>query len=324
MQKLLCSVGLILSATACTQSPTQNITEAQAVRASHYCAVAADYQAPAGTLKAARIAAADFSEPGLYEGPVWTNGKLLFSRFGFEAGFPSNILSYDGQRVSMALADAGSNGLALDNANQLLAGTHKYKAVARFDLNGAARKDLAREYRDNRFNSPNDLTMSSRGDVYFTDPDFQRAAAPGGQDATRVYRIDGTGQVSVVDDSIANPNGISLSPDEQTLYVAGGGEQGFIRAYPLNQGEAGAGRTFLADVTVPDGMAVDCLGNIYVTEHTKQQVRVISPEGDEIAVIKVDANVTNGAFGGEDGKTLYLTGAGALWSINLDVAGLPY
>lgn len=324
MYKSLVSVGLVLSVTACTQSTMQNIPEKQAVRASHYCAVATDYQAPAGTLKATRIAIADFSEPGLYEGPVWMNGSLLFSRFGFGAGFPSNVLRYNGKELSVALADAGTNGLALDNANQLIAGTHKYKAITRFDLNGAPRQDLAQKYQGNVFNSPNDLTINARGDIYFTDPDFQRAAAPGGQDATRVYRIDTKGQVSVVDDTIANPNGIALSPDEQTLYVAGGGEHGFIRAYPLQQGKAGAGKTLLANVTVPDGMAIDCLGNIYVTEHTKQQVRVVNPQGDEIATIKVDANITNGAFGGDDGKTLYLTGAGALWSIKLDVAGLPY
>ncbi|WP_339615040.1 SMP-30/gluconolactonase/LRE family protein [uncultured Gilvimarinus sp.] len=323
MQKSLVSLGFALSVTACAQSTTHDVSDVQPVRSDTYCA-AGEYQAPRGALEATRIEAADFSAPGLYEGPVWVGDKLLFSRFGFGAGFPSNVLSYDGQEVAVVLADAGTNGLAIDNANQLIAGTHKYKAVARFNLKDGQRQELASQYQGQAFNSPNDLTMSARGDIYFTDPDFQRAAAPGGQDATRVYRVDAQGQVSVVDDTIANPNGISLSPDEQTLYVAGGGENGFVRSYPLDNGEAGAGQTLLADVTVPDGMAIDCLGNIYVTEHTKQRVRVITPEGDEIAIIHVDANITNGAFGGENGKTLYLTGAGALWSIELDVAGLPY
>ncbi|WP_041523292.1 SMP-30/gluconolactonase/LRE family protein [Gilvimarinus agarilyticus] len=323
MKKITGTLTLVLAVSACTQPSASDTVSSSAVRADRYCS-SEHYRSPTGELSAERIVAANFNEPGLYEGPVWRDGRLLFSRFGFGQGFPSNIMSYDGQDVSVLLNDAGTNGLALDNQGQLLAGTHKFKAVARYSLSTGEHDVVADKYREHVFNSPNDLTMSARGDIYFTDPDFQRAAAPGGQDVTRVYRVDPQGQVSVVDETIANPNGISLSPDEKTLYVAGGGAEGFVRAYPLQEGAPGPGKTLLTDVSVPDGMAVDCLGNIYVTEHTNRRVRVVSPEGDEIAIINVDANVTNGAFGGDDGKTLYLTGAGALWSVQLDVAGLPY
>jgi gluconolactonase len=69
---------------------------------------------------------------------------------------------------------------------------------------------------------------------------------------------------------------------------------------------------------------MDCLGNVYVTEHGERRVRVFSPTGDVLATIRVDANITNAAFGGADRRTLFLTGAASLWSIDLDVAGLPY
>ena len=59
-------------------------------------------------------------------------------------------------------------------------------------------------------------------------------------------------------------------------------------------------------------------------EHNRRRVRVLSPQGEALATIGVDANITNAAFGGAQRKTLYLTGAGAVWSIELDVAGLPY
>ena len=175
---------------------------------------------------------------------------------------------------------------------------------------------------DRLYGEPNDLVVHSSGAIYFTDPDFQRSAAPGGQDATRVYRVE-DGEVTVVEDGMANPNGVSLSPAEDVLYVAGGGEDGVLRAYAIANGKPGQGRD-LAQVSTPDGMGIDCLGNVYVTEHVKQQVRVFTPQGDEIATIKADANVTNIAFGGPQRKTLYLTGAGAVWSLELDVAGLPY
>lgn len=279
--------------------------------------------APAGVLRPERLEVADSSAAGLYEGPVWLDGRLYFSHFLFSPGFPSSVLAYDGERLTRVLEDSGSNGLALNERGELISGNHKYKAVSSLDLATGAHREIAAEYRGNVFNSPNDLAVARDGTVYFTDPDFQRDAAPGGQPVTGVYQVR-DGQVSLIDDTIANPNGISLSPDERTLYVAGGGEQGFVRAYDLSGDFPYPHRQLVAPVVVPDGMAVDCLGNLYITEHTQRKLRVVNPEGQEIARAQFDANVTNAAFGGEDGRTLFVTGMGALWKIELDVAGMPY
>lgn len=281
--------------------------------------------APSGALSATRIAAADGDGAGgLYEGPVWRDGALYFSDFRFSDGFPSRIRRLTAQGGMETVIDpSGSNGLALGEDGALVAATHDRKEISRFDLADGSRMRIVGEFNGQPFNSPNDLVIARDGTIWFTDPDFQRAAAPGGQDRTRVYRVGTDGEVSVVDDSIANPNGIALSPDGGTLYVAGGGEQGVLRAYALVDGQAQAGRD-LVSTTVPDGLAVDCLGNIYLTEHTLRRVRVISPQGQELATIEVDANLTNATFGGPQGRTLYLTGAGAVWSIELGVAGLPY
>lgn len=278
--------------------------------------------APTGELVAERIPAANSSraEAGLFEGPVWLDNALYFSDFIFTEGSPSRVqkLTLDGT-VTTAIADSGSNGLAVDAEGQLLAATHDKKAISRYNLATGARAIVVAEYEGSPFNSPNDLVQADDGTLYFTDPDFQRGAAASGQELTRVYRFDGQ-NVSVVDDSIINPNGIALSPAQTTLYVAGGN---VLRAYPITDGVVGAGED-LTEVNGPDGMAVDCLGNLYVTEHGQQRLRVISPAGVDLATITVDANVTNAAFGGPERKTLYITGAGAVWKLDLDVAGLPY
>lgn len=277
---------------------------------------------PSGELTAERVAAANTTrtEAGLYEGPVWIGDTLYFSDFTFGEGFPSRVQALRGDgTVTTVIDNSGTNGLAVDNDGALLAATHDRKAIARYDLGTGGREILVGEYNGNPFNSPNDLTLSRQGVLYFTDPAYQRAAAPGGQEKTRVYQFDGK-TVTVIDDTLENPNGISLSPDQTILYVAGGT---VLRAYPIENGVVGAGKD-IAGVTVPDGMAVDCAGNLYVTEHTQQHIRVLSPGGDELAKIKVDANITNAAFGGPERKTLFITGAGAVWKVELGIAGLPY
>lgn len=286
-----------------------------------------DGTAPAGELKPVRIEAANTTrtEPGLFEGPVWIKDSLYFSDFVFSTGFPSRIQKLDANGVVTTLIeDSGSNGLAVDNDGFIVAGTHKYKSLSRFNPKTGERSSVVEQYNGNVFNSPNDIAIAKDGTIYFTDPAFQRDAAPGGQEKTGVYRVAIDGTVTLVDDTISNPNGISISPADDTLYVAGGGENGFLRAYPIVEGVPQAGADLVTGITVPDGMAVDCRGNIYVTEHTVRRLRVFTPAGEQIAQATTDANITNAAFGGADGKTLYLTGAGSLWKIDLAITGSPY
>ena len=282
-------------------------------------------QAPSGELRAERVAAVQpsRSEPGLYEGPVWIKDALYFSDFSLAPGFPSRIrkLGLDGT-VSTVVEDSGSNGLAVDAHGDIVAATHKYKALSRYAIADGKRTTIAGNYQGQVFDSPNDIAIAKDGTIYFTDPDFQKAAAPGGQPVTGVYRVGTDGNVTLVDGSRPNPNGVSLSPAGDVLYVNAG--DGFLRAYPIRNGMPGQGRDIVQGLEIPDGMALDCHGNIYVSEHTAKRVRVFSPQGKELATIRTSANVTNAAFGGADGKTLFLTGAGAIWQVRLDVTGSPY
>ena len=288
---------------------------------------ACDGTAPAGDLTPVRIEAANTTrtEPGLFEGPVWINDSLYFSDFVFTNGFSSRIQKLDATGVvTTVIDDSGSNGLAVDNKGLLVAGTHKYKGLSRFNPATGERAPIVDQYNGNPFNSPNDIAIANDGTIYFTDPDFQRDAAPGGQEKTGVYRVATDGTVALVDDTISNPNGIALSPAEDVLYVNGGGEQGVLRAYPIVDGVPQAGKDLVTGISIPDGMAIDCKGNIYLTEHIARQLRVYTPAGEQFAQATFDANLTNAAFGGVEGKTLYLTGAGSLWKIELAITGSAY
>ncbi len=279
---------------------------------------------PSGELKAERVTAvtASRAEPGLFEGPVWIKDALYFSDFSFAKGFPSRVrkLAQDGT-VSTAIEDSGSNGLAVDAGGALLLASHKDKALLRRGRDGKL-APLAGKFGGQVFNSPNDIAAAPDGSVYFTDPDWQKAAAPGGQPVTGIYRVGPNGAVTLVDGTRPNPNGIALSPAADVLYV--NASDGLLVAYPIVKGVPQAGRTLVKGLDGADGMTLDCHGSLYVTEHAAQRVRVFSPQGKQLATIRVDANVTNAAFGGKDGKTLYITGAGALWQLPLAVSGMPY
>lgn len=286
---------------------------------------------PHGVIKPTKIAnseptALDPKDKGfhLYEGAVWFQGKLHFSDFKTTEGFPSRILQLDGATLKVAIPDSGSNGLALDPSGEhLVAARHSSKSPSVYK--DGKFEPLATSYQGKVFNSPNDVVFRSDGNLYFTDPSFQ-AGDRIEQATTNVYRVAPSGEVTAIDTTIRNPNGVSLSPDENTLYVAGNMEQGFVRKYAIAEdGSVSEGTLFLDKVTVPDGMAVDCAGNVYVTEHTNKRVRIVSPEGKPLAEIKgMDQNVTNVAFGGAEHKTLFITTTGRLFQVEMPIPGMPY
>src|SRR5690606_28547153 len=121
---------------------------------------------------------------------------------------------------------------------------HDVGGISRLTLPGGAIARGNQTRNGQRFNSPNDLVIRNDGNIYFTDPDFQ---SPGGriQGGTFVYRVApplGSGEVTVIEEGLNNPNGITLSPDGNRLYVAGGST---LREYALD----GTGvPTFVGDI----------------------------------------------------------------------------
>jgi gluconolactonase len=270
-----------------------------------------------------------------FEGPVWTGNALYFSEIsGGNNPPPARINRYVPGVPGFergVIENSGSNGMALDAAGNLIAATHDVGAISTFQVASGARGTFgAQSFNGQRFNSPNDLVLRGDGNVYFTDPSFQAPGNP--QGATRVYRIDPTGAASVVDGTLGNPNGITLSPDGNTLYVTS--SQG-LRRYALaadGTPDAGAAIPLQQGLQEADGMAMDCAGNIYTTEHGARRIRVFDPEGNQLASFGGQGtfanNVTNLAFGGPNRTTLFITtlaqNGGGVYSVEAGVPGLPY
>src|SRR6478735_25934 len=266
------------------------------------------------------------------EGPVWIGDSLYFSEMtNSNMAPPSRILKVaPGGAVSVFAADAGSNGLAVDGSGHLLAAVHKDGSISQISLSGGAATPLVSMYMGKRFTSPNDLAIRSDGTIYFSDPSYQNSANP--QGAERLYRVTPgpTRTVSAITDAPMPPNGVTLSPDEKTLY-ASANNGGLKKFSVMTDGSLSAASDFVAG-SGGDGMAVDCGGDLFVTGNGATTVRVYSPAGALLTTIQLASgagNTTNVAFGGADHKTLYITAQGTegqrgVYSIAVSVPGFPY
>ena len=290
----------------------------------------ADTPLPDGDVSATVVegTSSDLYAGGLVEGPVWIGGELRLSHFAGGPTPASTILRLvPGQGLETSLANSGSNGLAVDIDGSLLAATHDDGALTRYDPDTGARSVVAAQYNGARFNSPNDIAVRGDGTIYFTDPTWQ-APSPSPQPVTGVYRVETDGTVTLVDGTINMPNGISLSPDGATLYVSS--IDGVVRYTVEPDGSVpGVSQGFGPGVAGLDGMAMDCAGNLYVTVHGEGQVRVLDPTGTELGRITVAGSLTNAAFGGDDGQTLYLTagdptGSNSVYTVQMPIPGYPF
>lgn len=265
------------------------------------------------------------------EGPVWFEGALYMSQFqNYGNPSPGRILKYTpGGAFEVAFENANSNGLAVDGTGLLVSANQGVYGIATLDPAnpGAAPVVVADSYNGASFNSPNDLTIRNDGNIYFTDPSWQCDGCSN-QTVKGVYRIPPGGVPELVTTAPQNnPNGIALSPDQNTLYI-GGSEDNKLTAHPLQaDGSVGAGSDF-GGVRGTDGLGVDCAGNVYAALNQVGELKVLSPAGTEIAKFTGLPSVTNAAFGGPNNTTLYITSQepddGKLYSVELNVPGFPY
>jgi gluconolactonase len=247
------------------------------------------------------------------EGPVWSReGYLLFSDYSRD-----RIYKYvPGQTPEVWREGSnGTNGNTMDAQGRLYSCEYKARRVTRTDKTGKI-EVLAERFEGKRFNAPNDIVVRRDGHVYFTDPLFtpldQREI-----DFYGVYHITPAGQIEAIARMTTRPNGIALSPDGRTLYVANSDERN-VRAYDVDAGGKTSNERVLATLDAgPDGMRVDAKGNLYFAA---RGVQIYSPTGTLLGKIAVPVSPRNLAFGDADMKTLYLVG-NSIFKVRVDTPG---
>ena len=250
---------------------------------------------------------------GNTEGPaVDSPGALYFTSRGTYKGIVK-WTEVDGAVEHAPVASvAGPGGLWIDEEDNIYLTATDEREVQVLSPDGKVTTIAERFEADpETAMGPNDITVSREGVVYFTDPNgYYGESEPG-----TVYRIDSDGEVSVFDDTVVGPNGIVLSGDDRTLYVAnnvGESKSNLVR-WPLDEDGTSAGpKEVVAEFEpcVADGMAVDAKGRVWVTCYSYGAAHLIDPESGEIVerITTEQQAVTNAVFGrGADSNSLYLS-----------------
>jgi len=266
------------------------------------------------------------------EGPVWMGDAdcLLFQ------DLPRNRTmrwSESGISVYRAPSDY-ANGQTRDRTGRLIACAHQARCLYRTEYDGKITK-LVSEHAGRRLNSPNDVVVKSDGSVWFTDPlygissDYEGGRQQSEQPAA-VYRLDPeSGDLRIVADDFAGPNGIAFSPDETRLYITETGDQTKpgvaqrIRVFDVEGVNLRDGRDFYKiSPGCADGIRCDEHGNIWSS--AADGVHCISPEGTLLGKIFIPHRVSNITFGGLHKNRLFIGGSQTLYAIFLNVRGAQW
>lgn len=212
-----------------------------------------------------------------------------------------------------------TNGNAYDGKGNFYhceGGAHR---ITKTDRKGAVTV-VAENFQGKRFNAPNDLIVRKDGHLYFTDPAFGAAQEAGRQlDFFGVYHVTPKGEVELVAKPKGRPNGIALSPNGKLLYVDNSDER-TVYAYDLDgKGAATNERVLISGIKgVPDGMAVDEKGNLYIAA---DGVAIYSHEGKLLHTIEFAEMPRNVTFGDPDLQTLFVTAYTSVYRVRMTVKG---
>ena len=267
------------------------------------------------------------------EGPVWepARDRLLWS------DVPNRRLLAWHPDGHVDVAIDGTyfmNGNALEAGGALVHCEHGRRCISRSEGDGDP-IPIIMHYRGRRLNSPNDVAVAADGAIWLTDPTFgilipnQGSLAEPELDHRSVYRFDpATGELGRMAD-FEQPNGLAFAPDERTLYVSDtslslgeipGDQTGTahrIEAFDVGTEGALSGRRlfYQTDHGYPDGFAVDRRGWVWTT--AADGIHIVAPDRTRLGFIPTPAIAANCAFGGPDGRRLFIAATKFLLAIDL-------
>lgn len=267
--------------------------------------------------------------------PCYIDGTLFFTNNNFDDLEKSRAMKMEksGDITVIRVNNGMTAALKRNKAGHLYACEMMGHRIVEMDTAGNVLRVVAGEYDGKRLDGPNDMVFDRKGGFYFTDSQFIGKQEKV-QDRPAVYYVRKDGRVMRVADGVVFPNGIALSPDGKTLYLAN--TQGkYLLAYDAApDGSLSNRRNFAelelskeniakkSEVSGTDGMAVDRAGNIYVATTQGLGIQVFDKAGTHLGNIACPVPVNNCSFGGKELRTLYVSAKDGIYSIRLRNAGI--
>lgn len=230
----------------------------------------------------------------------------------------------DGGWTRIAEYDGEPNGMKFLDPQTLLITDYK-NGLMQLDVATGEVKPFLERRNSERFKGVNDLLFDGAGNLYFTDQGQTGLHDPTG----RLFRLGRDGRLDLLLDNVPSPNGVSLSPDGKLLYLAVTRGNCVWRVPLLPDGSvAKVGQFFTSyGPSGPDGLAVDTQGRLLVANPGLGYVWVLNTRGEPVEVLRgpAGASTTNLAFGGSDGRTLFVTDSthGHVLRATMTAPGLP-
>jgi gluconolactonase len=257
------------------------------------------------------------------EGPLWhPDGFFYFVDVRASLLYRLTL----GDKPQVVRKTDGGNGTTFDLQGRLIMCEGDGRRVTRTAPDGSV-TTLIDRFEGKRLNRPNDVICARDGALLFTDPSLRVPFAEREVEHAAVYRIAPDGAVREVA-PFEYPNGLALSPDERTLYVANTRWTKYIHAIELDAAGTMVRRRIFADMSsdgtngVPDGMKVDAAGRVFCTG--TGGVWVFAPDGSRIGIIETPEVCANVAFGGPDLRTLLLTASTSVYTLRTKTPGVPH
>ena len=250
------------------------------------------------------------------EGPaVDKDGNLYAVNFNRQ-GTIGIITPSGGSSIFVELPEGSiGNGIRFNKKGDMLIADYTKHNVLKVDM---ATKQITVFANEPKMNQPNDIAINKIDCLFASDPDWK-----GGKG--NIWRIGKNGKVSLLEENMGTANGIEVSPDNKRLYV-NESVQRKVWVYDLSKkGEISNKRLLIEfpDFGM-DGMRCDTKGNLYIARYGKAVVAIVSPEGKILREVPLTGKKpTNVAFGGKDGRTVYVTlqDQGNIESFRSDTAG---
>jgi gluconolactonase len=225
-----------------------------------------------------------------HEGPTWiaSQNAFFFSNFTEGTGRTGDIIKFSltTNMCEVFIKDAGCNGLAVHANGKLIGACHLTHSVTEFDPVTKEKRVIVDQYMGRNLASPNDIVAHSNGTIYFTNPTYESISANPYPQAT--FWIDPMGKITLLANGPSN--GIALSPDEKKLHV--------VQAGVWTLDDQGVPTTRTGGGPGGDGVSVDCAGGIHSIG-------------------------TNSAYGGADGKTIFIASRQGVFTAQSNIPGLP-